>query len=196
MNKKIVLPLFVLLLGIVLGIFSKWLDNLSIDDTIWWQHALGVVDLGNVFSGIGIWLVLALAIAVFSETPLRAGLHVFLFFLGMCVSYHIYTILFSGFNPMSYMMIWYGITLLSPIPAFICWYARGEGVVSFVISTGILAAMLLVCFAIGIWYFDIRNVIDTLLFVAAAVILYQNPKKSVCSLAGAVVLGYLVRMIF
>lgn len=61
-KQKIMLPFFMLLLGIVLGIFSKWLDNLSIDDTIWWQHLLGVLDLGNVFSGFGIWLVLAVTI--------------------------------------------------------------------------------------------------------------------------------------
>lgn len=194
-KQKIMLPLFMLLLGIVLGIFSKWLDNLSIDDTIWWQHLLGVLDLGNVFSGFGIWICLAVAISVFSKTPLRAGLHVFLFFLGMCVSYHLYTILFCGFNPMAYMMIWYGITLLSPILAFICWYGKGKGAVSLVIDIGILTVMLLVSFAIGIWYFDVRSVIDTLLFICTVVILYTNPRQSVYSLIGAICFAYIIRLI-
>lgn len=187
-SKKIINTILITLLGIVLGIFSKWLDNLSINDAIWWQHILGIVDLRNVFSYFGIWIFLAITISVFSKTPLRASLNVFLFFVGMTVSYHLYTIMFSGFNPKSYMMIWYGITTITPILAFICWYAKGDNKISIMISSGILAVMLIESFSIGLWYFYFKSVIDTLLFLGTMIVLYIKPKNSFYSLLFAIVL--------
>lgn len=187
-SKKNINTILIFLLGIVLGIFSKWLDNLSINDVIWWQHILGIVDLRNVFSYLGIWIFLATTISVFSRTPLRASLNVFLFFVGMTVSYHLYTIMFSGFNPKSYMMIWYGITAITPILAFICWYAKGTHKISIMISSLILAVMLIVSFSIGLWYFYFKSVIDTLLFLGTMTVLYMKPKNSIYSLLFAIVI--------
>ena len=191
---QITYSILVLLLGIVLGVFSKWLDNTPVNDTIWWQHILGILDLRNVFSEIAIWLLIALAISVYSRTPLRACLNVFLFFAGMCASYQLYTIVFAGFNPQRYMMIWYGFTILSPILAFICWYGKGATKVSLIIDILILAVMISVCFAIGFWYFDIVRIINVVIFVGSVVILYSKPKQTVISLVGAVVLSYIFTM--
>ena len=188
-SKKIINTFLIFLLGIVLGIFSKWLDNLGINYAIWWQHILGILDLGNVFSDFGIWIFLAIIISAFSATPLRASLNVFLFFIGMTVSYHLYAIMFSGFNPKSYMMIWYGITAITPILAFICWYAKGNNKISIIISSVILAVMLLFSFSIGIWYFYFKSIIDTLLFLGTMLVLYVKPQNSVYSLLLAVVLA-------
>ena len=189
-KSKIINTLLIFLLGIILGIFSKWLDNLGINDEIWWQHIIGILDLGNVFSLFGIWIFIATAISVFSKTPLRASLNVFLFFFGMTVSYHLYTIYFSGFNPKSYMIIWYVITLITPILAFICWYAKGNGKISLIICSGILAVMLMSSFSIGMWYFYFKSIIDTILFIGTMGILYTNPKKSVCSLLGSLIIAF------
>ena len=194
-SKKIINSLLILVLGIILGAFSKWLDNMAIDDMIWWQHILGLLDLRNVFSEFGIWIFLAVLISIFSKTPLRASLNVFLFFLGMTTSYHLYTILFSGFNPKSYMMIWYAITLITPILAFICWYAKGNSKVSLIICIVILAVMMLFSFGIGMWYFDFRSIIDTFLFIGTMAILYTNPKNSIYSLVGAIVLTFALRIL-
>ena len=121
--NKIRNSIMIFLFGISLGIFSKWLDNLPLNNSIWWQHILGILDLGNVFSSLGVWILISVCISIYSNSPLRASINVFIFFLGMCVSYHIYTIAFVGFNPRNYMLIWYGITFISPFMAFVCWDA-------------------------------------------------------------------------
>lgn len=189
LSLQITYSILILLFGITLGVFSKWLDNMGINDAIWWQHILGILDLRNVFSEFAIWLLIALAISVYSSSPLRAGLNVFLFFAGMCISYHLYTIVFAGFNPQSYMMIWYGFTLLSPALAFICWYGKGDTIVSLIIDILILAVMMSACFAIGYLYFAVTRIINVIIFLGSAVILYSKPKQTVISIFGAFVLS-------
>ena len=191
--NKIRNSMMIFLFGIALGVFSKWLDNLSLNDSIWWQHILGMLNLNNVFSSLGVWILIAVCISIYSNSPLRASINVFIFFLGMCVSYHIYTIVFAGFNPMNYMLIWYGITLISPFMAFVCWYAKGNGIIAFIIKVSIITVMILCSFAIGMWYFDFISVINTILFITTLVVLYDTPKELMYSLICSIVMAYLIR---
>ena len=191
--NKIRNSMMIFLFGIALGVFSKWLDNMSLNDSIWWQHILGIIDLGNVLSSLGVWILIAVCISIYSNSPLRASINVFIFFLGMCVSYHIYTIAFAGFNPMNYMLIWYGITLISPFMAFVCWYAKGNGIIAFIIKVSIITVMILCSFAIGMWYFDFISVINTILFITTLVVLYDTPKELMYSLICSIVMAYLIR---
>ncbi|MFQ8629778.1 MAG: hypothetical protein ACLSAJ_00595 [Intestinibacter bartlettii] len=195
-SKKVINTFIVLVFGIVLGIFSKWLDNTPLNDSIMWKKfLLGYLDLGNVFSMIGIWLLIALCISIYSATPLRASINVFIFFLGMNISYHIYTIIFAGFNPMNYMMIWYFLTLFSPILAFICWYSKGAGIIPVIINTCIIAIMILCCFGIGMWYFDFTSIINTIIFIITLIILYNTPQKSIITLIGGLVIAFVVTLL-
>ena len=191
--NKIRNSIMIFIFGILLGIFSKWLDNLPLNNSIWWQHILGILDLGNVFSSLGVWILISVCISIYSNSPLRASINVFIFFLGMCVSYHIYTIIFAGFNPMNYMLIWYAITLISPFMAFICWYAKGSGISAFIIKVSIITVMILCYFAIGMWYFDFTSIINTIFFIITLAVLYDTPKKSVYTLICSIVVSYLIR---
>ena len=191
-NKAAIITASLFACGAILGCFSKWLDNLALDDTVWWHRLLESLDLGNFFSDLAIWLLAALIIAVFSRSALRAGLNVFCFLAGMCLSYHVYTVSFSGFDPMSYMMRWYAITLLSPIPAAFCWYAMGTGAVPLILDIGIIAAFSLSCFAIGFFYVSVKGVLYLLVFAGAVAVLYRGLKQSVLSL----LLGFFLSFLF
>ena len=177
--------------GGALGIFSKWLDELALDSAVWWHVILERLDLNNFFSELAIWLLAALLIAVFSSSAFRAAWNVFAFFAGMCAAYHLYTVLFAGFNPASYMMIWYGITLVSPFLAALCWYAGGTGPAAWILDSGIIAVFALSCFAIGRFYVGWRGILYLAVFAGAVLTLYRSPKQIGICLAAGFALAFL-----
>ena len=123
---------------------------------------------------------------------MRAALNVFLLFAGMNVSYHLYTIMFSGFNPTTYMMIWYGLTIVSPLFAVICWYSKGEKICSIIISSIIIGVMFKVGFSVGLIYFGFKSIIDTLIFIGSLAVLYTKPKNILISLLCGIIIGFAV----
>lgn len=122
-RKQVIDTIALLLFGIGLGIFSKFLDSTA-------SNALPFIfeylDLRNFLSRFAIWLFLALCISIYSRSSIRASLNVFVFFMGMVSSYYLYSKFAAGFFPKSYAMIWFGFTAVSPLLAFICWYAKGK----------------------------------------------------------------------
>lgn len=78
----------------MLGVISKVLDTTSSN---YLPYFLEILDLRNFFSRKGVWLFLAVIISVYSKSPIRAAINVFLFFVGMVSSYYLYTVMVAGF---------------------------------------------------------------------------------------------------
>ena len=191
--RQITGTIAILLLGAALGVFSKFLDSTASNEL---PRILEYLDLRNVLGRFAIWLLLALCIAVYSCSPVRAALNVFVFFAGMVASYYLYSELAAGFFPKSYALVWAGFTVLSPLLAFICWYAKGTGKLALGISSLVIAVLFNASFYYGWLYFNVRSVPELLTFLCGAAVLRRHSAKDTAvMLAAGVAVALLLDLI-
>ena len=186
--RKAVFSLLIFAFGVLLGVCAKALDETPVNELPTLFQAL---DIGNFLSRLAIWIFLGMCLAVYSRTPGRAALNVFLFFLGMVGSYYLYSALAAGFFPRFYALIWFGITAVSPLLACVCWYARGNGWAAVALS-GILLGVLfsqavLLLQGIRITYWP-----EVLVWLASLWVLRRKPK----AFAGEIVLSLVVALVW
>jgi len=145
-----------LLLGLLLGFASKWLD-------------LNNEFFGNLFSRIMIWFVLCTAIAVYSKRPLSAMLKVFAFCIGMLIAYYLAAIWWDAVWGKTFMYGWIAFSLCFPILAVFTWYAKGKGAFALLLKAGILILSL----AAESLLFGFRAY-NLLLLIVLAIILFEK----------------------
>lgn len=182
----------IFVLGICLGTFSKFLDYRQAELPALLQAFDQALDFHNFLGGFAPWIIIAICISVYSHTAIRAAINVFLFFAGMVASYYIYGNFVAGFFPKSYAMIWIGFTIISPILAFICWYAKGKGVIAFILSAGIIGVLMNTAFAYGIFYISIRSWLNVSMLILGIVILNRSLKETIMMIGIGIVLAILL----
>jgi hypothetical protein len=109
--------------GVILGLISKFSDNVSSNS---W-YGLFFSGISDITTNLGVWVVLATLIAVWSRSPIYASINVFIFFIGMLLAYYTYSQVLFGFFPTYYFLRWGAIALASPVAAYIVWFSKGEG---------------------------------------------------------------------
>ena len=156
----------------------------------------GALDVHNFLGRFAIWVLIALCISIYSNSAIRASVNVFAFFVGMVASYYLYSNYIAGFFPRSYAMIWFGFTAVSPLLAFVCWYARGKSKLAFILSALILAVLFNMCFVYGFGYFSARSVLEVIVFIIGFIVLKRNSLRS-SALMGtiSIVLAFLLNII-
>ena len=138
-SRQIVITSGITLLGFFLGVLQKWIDGTGGNNL---PLILQQLDIGNYFGRLAIWILLATAISVYSESPLRAAINTFFFFISMLAGYYLYCNYILGFLPRTYMMMWIVISFASIFMAYICWYAKGDGIIAIIISSVIMGVLL------------------------------------------------------
>ena len=195
-NGKIINTIVVLFLGIALGTFSKYLDFRQAELPCVLMAIDEAFDIHNFLGRFAIWVLIALCISIYSNSAIRASVNVFAFFVGMVASYYLYSNYIAGFFPRSYAMIWFGFTAVSPLLAFVCWYARGKSKLAFILSALILAVLFNMCFVYGFGYFSARSVLEVIVFIIGFIVLKRNSLRS-SALMGtiSIVLAFLLNII-
>ena len=195
-NDKIINTIAVLFLGIAFGTFSKYLDFRQAELPCVLMAIDEAFDIHNFLGRFAIWVLIALCISIYSNSAIRASVNVFAFFVGMVASYYLYSNYIAGFFPRSYAMIWFGFTAVSPLLAFVCWYARGKSKLAFILSALILAVLFNMCFVYGFGYFSARSVLEVIVFIIGFIVLKRNSLRS-SALMGtiSIVLAFLLNII-
>ena len=177
-KNKIINTTIILFLGIALGTFSKYLDFRQAELPGMIMAIDGALDIHNFLGRFAIWVLIALCISIYSNSAIRASINVFVFFVGMVASYYLYSNYIAGFFPRSYAMIWFGFTDVSPLLAFVCWYARGKSKLAFILSALILAVLFNMCFVYGFGYFSAWSVLEVIVFIIGFIVLKRDTLRS------------------
>ena len=195
-HRKIINTIAILFLGIALGTFSKYLDFRQAELPSVLMAINEALDIGNFLGRFAIWVLIALCISIYSNSAIRASINVFVFFVGMVGSYYLYSNYIAGFFPRSYAMIWFGFTVISPLLAFVCWYAKGKSKQAIILSALILAVLFNMCFIYGCWYFSAWSVLEVIVFIIGFIVLRRDTLRN-STLMGtiSIVLAFLFNIV-
>ena len=176
-------------LGIILGITSKYLDTVAVDGS-WITNVLHY--LGDLFTRLGIWVWIATLIAAYSRTLRRAAINTFVFFIGMLLSYYIYSAYLFGFFPTSYFIRWGGIALLSPLLAAVVWKAKDNERLAMILPALPMGLLLSLSLSIGFFYIDLTHVEELIMYVFLCVVFYKNQKQMIVAIGLSVIIAIII----
>lgn len=190
-KRQMITTIVIVLLGFALGILQKWIDG---SPSNIFPLFIQQLDIRNYFGRLAIWILLATIISVYAKTPLRAAINTFLFFIAMLTGYYLYCNYVLGFLPRTYMMIWIVIAIASFFMAYICWYAKGEGIVSVIISSVILGVLLAQAISLTQGFY-VYHFMEVITWVVGVVVLYRKPKQLAMMLGLSIVIAFIYQLV-
>lgn len=194
-KRQVIVTIGVLLFGICMGLFSKYLDYRQGELPTLLNLIDNTLDFHNFLGGFAPWIVIAVCISVYSNTPVRAAINVLSFFSGFVASYYIYSYFVAGFFPRSYAIIWIVFTIISPFLAFLCWYAKGTGCSAIIISSGILGVLMNTAFSYGMFYIDINSWLNLMMLLFGIFILRKSLKETISMIVIAIAFAIIIEMV-
>lgn len=164
MKKKILNPITLFITGGFLGILSKCLDNST--------NSIGMI-LGNIFSELSIWILLGVIITINSETKKKAMINIFTFCIGMLITYYITAEITNSFYSKIFIKGWTIFALFSPLFAYFTWMTKEKGILSKIMSLGIITVTIIT----NIIIFNGPRIYDILIILILIHILFIKNKS-------------------
>ena len=180
----------VLLSGATIGVLQKILDAEAFNEL---PKIFQSLDITNYLGRFAIWILVGTILSVYARRPLHAGINVFLFFIGMLAGYYIYCNYVLHFLPKTYMLMWIAVACISPVMAVVCWYAKGEGVISVIISAIILGIMFSQAFLITQGFY-VTHAMEVVTWIIGVIILYRKPKEFVIEMVLSIAVAFVYQM--
>ena len=192
-KSQIVITLGVILLGFLLGTLQKWIDGTGGSNL---PLILQQLDIGNYFGRLAIWILLGSIISVYSESPVRAAINTFVFFISMLAGYYLYCNYVLGFLPRAYMMIWIVVSFASFFMAYICWYAKGEGIIAILISSVIIGVLLAQTINLNITQgFYVYHSLEVVTWLIGVILLRRTLKEYAIEIGLSVVIAFVYQLV-
>lgn len=193
LNRQLVITLGIILFGFVLGVLQKWIDGTGSSTLpVILQH----LDIGNYFGRLAIWILLGTIISMYSESPMRAAINTFFFFISLLAGYYLYCNYILGFLPRTYMMMWIVIAFASFFMAYICWYAKGEGIIAIFISSIIIGVLLAQALNLNITQgFYMYHLLEMFTWIVGVFLLRRKPKEYAIEIGLSVVIAFIYQLV-
>lgn len=193
LNRQITETAGIILFGFALGVLQKWLDGTTANA---FPVIIQQLDIRNYFGRLAIWILLETIISVYAKSPLRAAINTFFFFISMLAGYYLYCNYILGFLPKTYMMIWIAISFVTFFMAYICWYAKGEGIIAIFISSMIMGVLLAQAFNLNIIQgFYMYHFLEVLTWIIGVILLRRKLKEYAIEIGLSIVIAFVYQLV-
>lgn len=190
LTMQIMTTAAIMLFGFALGVLQKWLDGSpSYPFPLWLEQ----LDIRNFFGRLAIWILLGTCICVYSKSPVRASINTFAFLISMLAGYYVYCHYVLGFLPRAYMMMWVALSFASILMAYVCWYAKGEGIFAVLISGCILGALLAQAVSLTQGFY-VYHFMEIVAWITGVIILRRKPKEFAAEMGLSVVIAVVYQL--
>ena len=150
MKNKILNPIIIFIIGLMLGIVSKLFD-------------IYTEILGNIFSEFAVWILFGTLISIYSDNKKKAMINVFLFCIGMLITYYLTAHITHSVYGWTFIKGWTIFACVSPIFSYFTWMTKEKGFLPLIIRIGIIGVSIFS--SMFLFTFDIFDLIINLILI-------------------------------